>query len=190
MSKEIENKKEKERLRGRKRYWENVEKSKERSRNYYKTHKDIREKWKKNNLKYVRASNQYQKYKKMDKHNGFGEVIDFTPQWIIDNIYTKSCVHCGETDWTKLGCNRLDNSKPHTIDNVEPCCLECNLRLAGEYNSSRESKFVDQIDKLTGEVLKTWKSSREAAKQLGLNESHIASCRRGERKTHGGYLWK
>lgn len=50
---------------------------------------------------------------------------DLTVEWIIDNILSKPCAHCGEKDFTKLGCNRLDNSKPHTKDNVEPCCWEC-----------------------------------------------------------------
>lgn len=68
------------------------------------------------------------RYKSSDKEHNRGE-SDLTSQWIVDNIFTKSCVHCGETDWTKIGCNRLDNSKPHTIDNVEPCCGKCNRKL-------------------------------------------------------------
>ena len=68
------------------------------------------------------------RYKSSDKEHNRGE-SDLTSQWIVYNIFTKSCVHCGETDWTKIGCNRLDNSKPHTIDNVEPCCGKCNRKL-------------------------------------------------------------
>lgn len=68
------------------------------------------------------------RYKSSDKEHNRGE-SDLTAQWIVDNIFTKSCVHCGETDWTKIGCNRLDNSKPHTIDNVEPCCGKCNRKI-------------------------------------------------------------
>lgn len=186
MSKE----KEKEKLRSRKRYWADVEKSRERSKKYYETHKDVREKWKDNNKKYVRASQQYQKYKIMDLKNGFGDVIDFDPQWIIDNIYTKSCPHCKRSGWEIMGCNRLDNSKPHTKDNVEPCCKECNVELAKNYISEKHSIQIDQIDKVTGEVIHKWKNSEEAAKQLKCNASHIRSCARGERKTHNGYIWK
>ena len=54
---------------------------------------------------------------------------DLTSDWIVENIFSKPCVHCGESDWHKIGCNRLDNSKPHTKDNVEPCCSICNLLL-------------------------------------------------------------
>lgn len=76
-----------------------------------------------------RASKQVWKYTQMDITKGFGKVIDFDAKWIVDNIYTKKCAHCDETDWHKLGCNRLDNSKPHTKDNVEPCCFKCNVKL-------------------------------------------------------------
>lgn len=67
-------------------------------------------------------------YKTSDRKMGRGE-SDITPEWIVENIFSKPCVHCGETDWHKIGCNRLDNSKPHTKDNVEPCCSRCNLLL-------------------------------------------------------------
>lgn len=79
-----------------------------------------------------RAQRQFQQYKFMDRRNGFGDVIDFDAKWIVENIYTQPCAHCGTTDWAKLGCNRLDNSKPHTMDNVEPCCFRCNCVLNGK----------------------------------------------------------
>lgn len=81
-----------------------------------------------------RAQRQYQQYKFMDTRNGFGDVIDFDAKWIVENIYTKKCAHCDETDWHKLGCNRIDNSKGHTKDNVEPCCFHCNCVLNGKEN--------------------------------------------------------
>lgn len=113
----------------------NAEKLREYNKNYYYTHrKEIIAQRTEYNKDYVktqmgRAQRQFQQYKFMDKRNGFDEVIDFDAKWIVDNIYTKPCVHCGETDWTKLGCNRLDNSRPHTIDNVEPCCWKCNIKI-------------------------------------------------------------
>lgn len=75
-----------------------------------------------------RASMLLQRYKERDKQTGRGECT-LTSKWIIENIFTGHCIYCGETDWHKLGCNRLDNSKPHTIDNVVCCCGECNVRL-------------------------------------------------------------
>lgn len=73
-----------------------------------------------------RAQYQVRSYRRDDVNNGFGDVIDFDAQWVIDNIYSKQCIYCGETDWKKLGCDRIDNTKPHTKDNVVCSCWECN----------------------------------------------------------------
>lgn len=83
--------------------------------------------------KLYRASHQVRLYKFLDKRNGFDDVVDFDGEWMVDNIYSKPCKYCGETDWHKLGCNRIDNSKPHTKENVEPCCKSCNSRLGREF---------------------------------------------------------
>lgn len=51
---------------------------------------------------------------------------DIDGNWIVDNVFSKECIYCGEKDWNKLGCDRIDNSKPHIKDNVVPCCKRCN----------------------------------------------------------------
>ena len=71
-----------------------------------------------------RAYTQIKDYKREDKKYNRGG-IDLTVPWFIRNIYTK-CIYCGETDWKKLGCDRIDNNLPHTMENVVPCCLDCN----------------------------------------------------------------
>ncbi len=58
--------------------------------------------------------------------------------FIINNIFSKPCIYCGETEWKKLGCDRIDNSKPHTPDNVVPCCKKCNL----ERQKQEQSLFL------------------------------------------------
>lgn len=120
-------------------------------------------------------------YNELDRkyHRGVG---DLTPEWIVDNILNKSCVHCGESDWHKLGCNRLDNTKPHSKDNVEPCCRECNLGLVG-----LETKQVYQYT-LQGELVKIWKSSMECGRN-GFTQSSISQCCNGKLKQHKGYIW-
>ena len=65
--------------------------------------------------------------KREDKKRNRGKCT-LTAQWIMDYIFTKKCVYCGESDWKKLGCDRIDNSKPHTEDNVVCCCGECNTK--------------------------------------------------------------
>lgn len=66
-------------------------------------------------------------YRKSDKDANRGECT-LTAKWIIDNIFTSKCHWCDETDWNKLGCDRIDNDKPHTPDNVNPCCDDCNKK--------------------------------------------------------------
>lgn len=72
----------------------------------------------------TRLANHYQR--EDTKHNRGNSTL--TNEWIVDNIFSKCCAYCGETDWTKLGCDRIDNSKPHTEDNVVPCCWDCNRK--------------------------------------------------------------
>lgn len=105
---------------------EKLEKAKER----YKLNKDKALECLKcyNKTQYGRALYLNNNYKRLDKKANRGECT-LTAEWIVDNIFTQPCAHCGETDWTKIGCNRLDNTKPHTMDNVEPCCRSCNCKL-------------------------------------------------------------
>ena len=77
-------------------------------------------------------------YRRKDKKYNRGECT-LTAQWLVDNIFNKPCRYCGESDWRKIGCDRIDNSKPHTIDNVVPCCSECNKKRGTmEYNEFKE----------------------------------------------------
>lgn len=110
---------------------------------------------------------------------------NLTPEWIADNIFTKPCVHCGESDWTKLGCNRINNDLPHTIDNVEPCCFDCNMRLAGD----DKSKLVYQYT-IDGKLVNIWPSTEEVARKIeGVYQPNIVKCCNGIRKTCGGFKW-
>lgn len=116
----------------------NKERKKKSNEEYRKTHaeyfKRYRETHKSETSKkyeismFSRASKLLFAYNQSDSQHSRGEG-DLTPQWIVDNIFSKPCAHCGETDWKKIGCNRLDNTKPHTKDNVEPCCMKCNRSL-------------------------------------------------------------
>ena len=65
----------------------------------------------------------------------------------------------------------------------------------------KNSKRVDQIDKITGEVLHSWKSTTDAAEQLNCNNGSICKCCNGgyfdKRRNkwinttqHNGYMWK
>lgn len=85
-----------------------------------------------------RATHLLSDYKRKDKKYNRGDCT-LTSQWIVDNIFSKPCHYCGESDWHKIGCDRIDNSKAHTEDNVVPCCSECNTKRGTmEYN-----KFIE-----------------------------------------------
>ena len=127
------------------REWEknNPDKKKESKKKYYLNNKDnkmeYQREWRKTPI--GRATMLLSSYNQADKNMGRGQG-DLTPEWIVENIFTKPCVHCGETDWRKIGCNRLDNSKPHTTDNVEPCCGKCNQLLQNQPRSPITGQFV------------------------------------------------
>lgn len=96
-------------------YQDNKNEIIEKQKQYYKT-------------KFGRASNLVKAYRREDKKYNRGECT-LTPQWVVDNIFSgQKCHYCKETDWTKLGCDRIDNSLPHTSDNVVCCCKECNIK--------------------------------------------------------------
>ena len=126
---------------------ENKEKILEKTKKWLEKNPDYHKQWyeenkekrlmqmKKYNLEYAktpmgRASYLNSMYKQSDKKANRGECT-LTAKWIVDNIFSKPCKHCGKTGWKIIGCNRLDNDKPHTPDNVEPCCFECNCKISG-----------------------------------------------------------
>ena len=96
-------------------------------KDYYENHKDERLDYNKDyySTPHGRAYRLVANYKRHDKEANRDECT-ITPEWIVENIFTKPCHYCGETDWTKLGCDRIDNTKPHSPDNVVCCCEKCN----------------------------------------------------------------
>ena len=129
-----------------------------------------------------RASTLLNAYNTMDKKHNRGKG-DLTPKWIVENIFTKPCAHCGIEGWNVIGCNRINNDLPHTKDNVEPCCKECNDML----HKKEIEKIVYQYK--DDELIAKWSSAKEAAKQLGFSQGNIWACCNGLRKTHKGFRW-
>lgn len=85
---------------------------------------------------------------------------DFDGQWIIDNIYSGGCIYCGETDWRKLGCDRIDNTKPYTKDNVVCSCARCN--------KLRSNKFtVDEMKEIGAVIRKIENRHKDYAMRRG-----------------------
>ena len=93
-----------------------------------------------------RANYLLQSYKKADKDKGRGECTIPNAQWIVENIFTQKCHWCPETDWREMGCDRINNSLPHTPDNVIPCCERCNKdRGRKTYDEFKKSLRAEEI---------------------------------------------
>ena len=109
-------------------YERNKEKHKEHNKQYAVENKEKVEAYGKQYrlTKYGRAAKLLSGYKSSDKKQGREKSFNLTHQWIIDHIFNSSCIYCGETDWTKLGCDRIDNTKAHTTDNCVCACSSCN----------------------------------------------------------------
>lgn len=91
--------------------------------------------------------------------------------------------------------DRLDNNIGYTFDNLRLVTWEEN---ADKNNRDRRSgigtdtcKAVIQFTK-AGKFVAEFHSVSHAARELGLDNSHIASCCRGEErnKSAGGFIWK
>lgn len=122
-------------------------------------------------------------YNQLDKKYGRGKG-NLIAQWVHDNILFEKCVYCGATGWRLIGCNRIDNTKPHTTDNVEPCCKKCNNIQYGKELAKQVYQYT-----LDGELVAIYPSTMEAARQTGFNQSLICACCLGKRKTHKGFIW-
>ena len=110
-------------------YKANKEKRAEYYKQWYQTNREsvLEQQKEYNRTPMRRASKLVSAHNQEDKKYNRGECT-LTAQWIVDNIFTRKCVYCGESDWRKLGCDRIDNSKPHTEDNVVCCCGDCNKK--------------------------------------------------------------
>lgn len=89
-----------------------------------------------------RAVNIANSYQAIDKKRGFDTSNNISSKWIVENIFSgQKCVYCGDQDWTHLGCDRIDNSKPHTEDNVVCSCGLCNIERGDRYTVEEFKKY-------------------------------------------------
>lgn len=124
-------------------------------------------------------------YKSSDKKKGYG-ICTITIDDFLE-ITKNGCFYCGETDWTKLGLDRKDNTKPHTKENCVCSCWTCN-----DKRQRKEIKIpVLQYTK-NGQFVAEYESSYDAGKILGIKSSHILNCCKKKYgfKSAGGFIWK
>ena len=76
------------------------------------------------------------------------------------------------------------------------CCIDPFFSKAHKKNNFLPTKAIESIKKkvnqftLEGDFIKTWDSITDAAKGVGLKNSHsIGAVCRGERNKSGGFKW-
>jgi len=73
------------------------------------------------------------------KHN---RVFNLSKEFFKENIISKPCYYCGSTK--NIGCDRIDNSRGHTEDNVIPSCYICNT-VRNNHFSVDEMRLLGKI---------------------------------------------
>lgn len=74
--------------------------------------------------------------------------------------------------------------KMHYEEHLKPIC-----KYAASLAAEKLSKTVIQYTK-NDEFVAEYKSTQEASRQTGINQSHISDVCNGKRKSAGGYVWK
>ena len=115
-------------------------------------------------------------------------------QWLISqhNFYSlyNEWVSSGYITSLRPSCDRLDDYKPYTLDNLRLVTHEENVcRVHKDMMNginNKQSLAVDQLTK-SGDFIKTFFSIAEAGRRLSLNPTHICSCCNNDRASTGGY---
>ena len=90
-------------------------------------------------------------------------------------------------------CDRLDDYKPYTFDNIRLTVWinnkkkSHNDRVNGINNKS--SKSVIQFN-INGDFINKYYSIKQAERETSIDNSHIVKCCQGKRKTAGKYIWR
>jgi hypothetical protein len=94
--------------------------------------------------------------------------------------------------------NHKDEDKTNnSVENLEWCDRKYNInygtgvqrRAEKQINDPKRSKRVDQIDMVSGEVIRQWASTAECGRN-GYDQGAVSRCARGKLKQFKGYVWK
>lgn len=98
----------------------------------------------------------------------------------IENPNNYSCIN-----------HKDENKQNNHISNLEFCTKKynCNYGTRGKKISEKLSKRINQYT-MNDEYIKTWNSSVEIEKILGIDQSNVCLCCKGKRKSVGGFKWE
>lgn len=74
-----------------------------------------------------------------------------------------------------------ENKENNCVSNLEWCTCKYNI----DYSQAKQVCQYSLDDKL----IKVWNSTQECGRN-GFYQGHVASCCRGDRKSHKGFIWK
>lgn len=88
-------------------------------------------------------------YRCKDKKKGYNTTV--TREYLESIIRCGKCIYCGDTE--RLGLDRIDNNRGHEIENVVPCCYECNC--------ARNNNFTFEEMMIIGKAIQKVKNKRK-----------------------------
>ena len=126
---------------------------------------------------------------------------NYTKQELINWCLDQSLYHKLYTKWEGSNynkrlapsCDRIDDYKPYTLDNLQLMTWEENERKGNNDRKSginnKHSKAIIQYNK-EHKLIGNYYSIHEAERKTGISFQNISACCRGKRKSAGGYIWE
>ena len=88
-----------------------------------------------------------------------------------------------------------NESAKRFLKEIDEECKRIDLYIVGQKkqkagNNKKKITKIIQCDCVTGNEIKSFKSAKDAAQEVGISASAISQCVSGKRKNAGGYAWK
>ena len=142
----------------------------------------------------------YSSQKQHSKHRGH-PMPSYTKKELKDWLYSQKKFHELYDVWKANGyekdlkpsCDRLDDYKPYTLDNLQITTWRGNYKKVHRDKidgvNNKQSKAVLQFT-LDGNFIAEYHSMNEAERQTGISHGNISSVCTGLRNKAGGFVWK
>lgn len=109
----------------------------------------------------------------------------------FENIY-QAWVSSGFEKTKIPSCDRIDDYKPYTLDNLQIVTwAENNDRYREDKKAGINRKGYKAILQMTneGKIITEHYSAMQASRVTGIDNSHISKCCRGKLRSAGGFVW-
>ena len=142
----------------------------------------------------------YSAQKRYSRHRNH-PVPSYTMVELRDWMFSQRCFHELFDNWKQSNykkdltpsCDRLDDYKPYTLDNLRVVTwMENNIRAREDKKNginTKDCEAIFQID-FNNNIIEEHYSASQASRTTGINRGNISSVCLGKRKTAGGYKWR